>query len=109
MPLFEPDGLAGPATQIIELCPPGLAASDRLDIDDVRRVQGENPFDALVSGESSDGEVFVNAPAFACNDRAGEYLSSLFVALFDTAVDLYDIAYLEVRDIFLETLALNSV
>ena len=109
MPLFEPYGLACPITQIIELCSPGLAASDRLDIDDVRRVQGENPFDALVTGESPDGEVFVNAPASACNDRAGEYLRSLFVALFDTAVDLDDIAYLEVRDIVLETFALNGV
>ena len=109
MPLFEPDCLAGPATQIIELCPPGLAASDRLDIDDVWRVQGKYSFDALATGESPDGEVFVNAPAFAGNDRAGKYLRSLFVALFDTAVDLDDIAYLEVRDIVLKTLALNGV
>lgn len=109
VPLFELDGLAGPLTQVIELGSPGLAASDRLDIDDIRRVQGKDPFDTLVTGESPDGEVFVNAPAFACNDRAGEYLRSLFVSLFDTAVDLYDIAYLEVRDIVLETFALNGV
>ncbi len=109
VPLSELDGLACLTTQIIELSSPGLAASDRLDIDDVRRVQGENPFDALVSSESPDGEVFVNTPAFAGNDRAGEYLRSLFVALFNTAVDLDDIAYLEMRDIVLETLALNGV
>ncbi len=109
VPLGELDGLAGPLTQIIELGSPGLAASDRLNIDDVRRVQGKYPFDALVSGESPDGEVFINAPAFACNDRAGKYLRSLFVALFNTAVNLYDIAYLEVRDFVLETLALNGV
>lgn len=109
MPLFELDGLAGPLTQVIELGSPGLAASDRLDIDDVRRVQGKDPFDALVIGESPNGEVFVNAPAFACNDRAGKYLLSFFVALFNTAVNLDDIAYLEVRDFVLETLALNGV
>ena len=109
MPLFEPDSLAGPTTQIVEFGSPGLAASYRLDIDDVRRVQGKDPFDALISGDSPDGEVFVNAPASACNDRAGEYLRSLFVALFNTAVNFYDIAYLEVRDIVLETLALNGV
>jgi hypothetical protein len=72
-------------------------------------VQGKDPFDALVISDSPDGEVFVNAPAFACNDRAGEYLRSLFVALFNTAANLYDIAYLEVRDFVLETLALNGV
>jgi hypothetical protein len=109
VPLFELDGLAGPLTQVIELGSPGLTASNRLDIDDIRRVQGKYPFDALVTGESSDGEVFVNAPASACNDRAGKYLRSLFVALFNTAVNLYDIAYLEVRDIVFETLALNGV
>jgi hypothetical protein len=109
VPLFELDGLAGPLTQVIELGSPGLAASDRLDIDDIRRVQGKDPFDTLATGESPDGEVFVNAPAFARNDRAGEYLRSLFVALFDTAVDLYDIAYFEVRDLVLETFALNGV
>jgi hypothetical protein len=109
VPLFEPDCLAGPITQIIELGPPGLAASDRLDIYDVRRVQREDSFDALVTGESTDGEVFVNAPAFAGNHRAGKYLRSLFVAFFNTTVNLYDIAYLEVRDFILETLALNGV
>ena len=109
MPLGELDSLAGPTTQIIEFGSPGLAASDRLDIDDVRRVQGKDTFDALVSGYSPDGEVFVNAPASARNDRAGEYLRSLFVALFDTAVNLDDIAYLEVRDLALKTLALNGV
>ncbi len=109
VPLFELDGLAGPLTQVIELGSPGLAASDRLDIDDIGRVQGKDPFDALVTGESPDGEVFVYAPASACNDRTGEYLRSLFVALFNTAVNLDDIAYLEVRDIVFETLALNGV
>jgi hypothetical protein len=109
VPLFELDGLAGPLTQVIELGSPGLTASDRLDIDDIRRVQGKDPFDALVTGESPDGEVFVNAPASACNHRTGEYLRSLFVALFNTAVNLDDIAYLEVRDIVFETLALNGV
>ena len=36
VPLGELDGLAGPVTQIIELGPPGLAASNGLDIEDVR-------------------------------------------------------------------------
>ncbi|MBA7542357.1 hypothetical protein ES705_34678 [subsurface metagenome] len=109
MPLFEPDGLAGPITQIIELGSPGLAASDRLDIEDIRRVQREDSFDALVTDHSPDREVFINAPAFAGNDRAGKYLRSLFFALFDTAVNLNDITYLEVRDLVLETFTLNGV
>jgi len=109
VPLGELDGLAGPITQIIELGSPGLAASDRLDIDDIGRVQGKDPFDTLVIDNPPDGKVFVNAPASARNDRAGKYLRSLFVALFNTAVNLYDITYLEVRDLVLETFTLNGV
>ena len=109
VPLGELDGLAASVTQIIELGPPGLAASDRLDIDDVGRVQRKDSFDALVTNDSPDREVFVNATAFAGNDRAGKYLRSLFVALFNTAVNLDDITYLEMRDLVLETLAFNGV
>ncbi len=109
VPLSELDGLAGPTTQIIELGSPGLAASDRLDIENIGRVQREDSFDALVTGDSPDGEVFVYAPASAGNNRTGEYLRSLFVALFDTAVNIHYIAYLEVRDIVLETFAFNSI
>ena len=109
VPLGELDGLAGPITQIIELGSSGLAASDRLDIDIVRRVQRKYPLDAFVIDDPPDREVFVNAPAFAGNDRAGKYLRSLFVTLFNTAVNLDDITYLEVRDLVLETLAFNGV
>ena len=109
VPLGKLDGLAGPITQIIELGPPGLAASDRLDIENVGRVQREDSFDTLVIGDPPDGEVFVNAPAFAGNDRAGKYLRSLFVALFNAAVYLYDVTYFKVRNLALETIFLNGV
>ena len=109
VPLFEPDGLAGPVTQIIELGSPGLAASNRLDIENVGRMQREDSLDAFVTDHSPDLEVFINAPAFAGNYRAGKYLRSLFLSLFDTAVNLDDITYLEVRDFLLETLAFNGV
>jgi hypothetical protein len=109
VPLGELDGLAGPIAQIIELGPPGLAASDRLDIEDVWRMQWEDSFDSLVSDDSPDGEGFANPTAFPGYHRAGKYLRSLLVALFDKAVNLDDITYLEVRDLSLKTLALNGV
>jgi hypothetical protein len=109
VPLSKPYGLAGSVTQIIELGPPGLAASDRFDIEDIRRMQWENSFDSLVTYHSPDGEGFVNAPAFAGNYGAGKDLRSLFVAFFDTAMNLDDITYLEMRDVALKTFALNGV
>ena len=109
MPLSELDGLAGPTPQIVELGPPGLTASDRLDIEDVGRVQREDSFDTFVTDHSPDRKGFVNTPAFAAYHCAGKYLCSLFVALFNPAMDLDDIAYLEVRDLALKTFALNGV
>ena len=109
VPLGELDGLAGPVTQIIELGPPGLAASDRLDIEDIGRMQRENPFDTLVGDDSSDCEGFVNTAASPGYDRAGKYLRSLFIAFFDPAMNFYNITYLEVRDLALKTFALNGV
>jgi hypothetical protein len=109
VPLSELDGLTASVAQIIELGPPCFAASDRLDIEDVGRMQREDSLDALVGDDPPDGEVFVNAPAFTGNYRAGKYLRSLFVALFDSAVNLDDITYLEMRYLVFERLALNGV
>jgi len=72
-------------------------------------MQREDSFDTLVTDHSPNREVFIDAPAFAGNDRAGKYLCPLFLALFNTAVNLDDIAYLEVRDLVLETLMFNGV
>ena len=109
MPLGEFYGFACPITQIVELGPSGLAASNRFDIQHIGRMQREDSFDSLVTDDSPDREGFVNAPAFAGDYRAGKYLRSLFVALFDPAVNLDDITYLEVRDLALKTFALNGV
>ena len=72
-------------------------------------MQREDSLDTLVGNDPPDREVFVNAPAFTGNYRAGEYLRSLFVALFNPAVNLDNITYLEVRDFVLERLALDGV
>jgi hypothetical protein len=109
VPLGELDGLAGPVTQVIELGSPGFAASYRLDIENIGRMQREDSFYALVGDDPPDGEGFVNAPAFAGDYRAGKYLRSLFVALFDPAVNLDYITYLEVRDLALKTFAFNGI
>lgn len=109
VPVGQLDGLAGPIAQIIELGPPLFTAADRLDIEDVGRMQREDTLDALVIDDPADREGCVDAPAFARDDRAGEYLRSLFVAFFDPAVNIDDVADLEMRDTGLETLAFNGI
>jgi hypothetical protein len=107
--MSEADGFAGPLAKVIEFCPPCFAASDGADIDDVRRMQREDSFDALVIDYSPYRECFVNSAAFASDYGAGKYLYTLFVALFYAAADIYGIAYFEVWYLFLETFAFNGI
>jgi len=107
--LREPDGFAGSLAKVIQFCPPCFAASDGPDIDNVGRMEREDSFDTLVIDNPPDCEVFVNASALAGDYGAGEYLRALFVAFSDTAVDIYNIAYFEVRYAFLQTFAFNRI
>jgi len=109
VPLRQPDGLARSVTQVIQLCPPCFAASDGLDIQDVGRMQREDSLDALVVDDSPDREALVDAPAFAGDYRAREYLRALLVAFFDAAVNVHYIAHLEVGYAALKTLTLYGV
>jgi hypothetical protein len=61
----------------------------------------EDSFHALAAHHSPDGEHFIDSPAFAGNDRAGEHLNPFFVTFFNFAAHVYDITYLEVGDLFL--------
>lgn len=69
----------------------------------------EDSFDTLVTDHSPDCEGFVNAAALAGDNCSGKYLGALFVALFYAAVDIYNIAYFEVRYFFLQTFAFNRI
>jgi len=69
----------------------------------------ENPLDALVIDNSPHCERFVNASALARDYCAGKYLFALFIAFFDKAVDINNIAYFEVRYFLLEAFALNRI
>jgi len=58
-------------------------------------------FDALIADYPADREGFVYAASFAGDYGAGEDLNSLFITLFDTAMDVYCITYFKMRYIFL--------
>ena len=72
-------------------------------------MQWKNAFDALVVDDPPDCEGCVDASAFTCDDRAGEYLRADFIAFLYPAVDIDDIAHLEMGDFVLQTLAFNRV
>lgn len=109
VPLGQSDGLARPLPEEVEFGPAFLAAADGLDVQDVRRMQRENSFHALVINDSPDREACVNAPAFTGDDRPGKDLRALLVALFDAAVNVHNIADLKMRDIVLQTRAFHGI
>jgi hypothetical protein len=104
--LCQPDRLAAPFTEEVKLGTPGLAASDRANIENIRAVQRENPFNALVINDASNGEHLVNAPAFAGYNGAVKYLGSYLAAFFYPAVYIDDIANFKMRDFLLKAAAL---
>jgi len=97
----EFDGLSGALAEVIQLCASCPSASDGPDIDDVGRMYREDSLDALVVYDSADGEGFVDAAAFAGYNGSGENLEALLVAFFDSAADVYGVAYFEMGYFFL--------
>ena len=69
----------------------------------------EDSFDALVVDNAPNREVFVNAASLAGDYCSCKYLGAFLVALFYTAVDIYNIAYFEVRNFFLQTFAFDRI
>ena len=109
VPLGELDGFAGSLAEVIQFRPAGFAATNRSDIENVGRMNRENPLDSLVINNTSYCEGFVNSPIFAADHRAGKYLCPGFIAFLNPAMDIDDITNLKVRNFILETFALNSV
>jgi len=109
VPLGQPDGLARPVAQVVQLGPPGLAASDRPDVEHIGRVQRENPLDAFVIDDPPDRKALIDAAALAGDNRTGEYLRTFLVSLSDSAANVHDVAYLEVRNLALETFTFNCI
>ena len=80
-----------------------LSAADGLYVDDVGRVDWEDTLDTFVIDDSADGEVFVDAAAFAGDNDASENLDAFLVAFLDTAANFDGITDLEMREVFLKT------
>ncbi len=107
--LCELDSLAGSVAEVIEFGPSGFAASHGLNAQHVGRMQREDPLDAFVADHAAYGKSLVDAAALASYDGAAEYLRSHLFTLLDAAAHVDGIANFEVRNLFLEALAFNSV
>ena len=107
--LYELRGLACSRAKVIQLGSSGLAASGRLDIDDVGRVQREYPFDAFARDDSADGERRIDAPAFSGDDRTRENTDTFFVAFLDSAMNVNYVADFKMRNILLQAFAFNQI
>jgi hypothetical protein len=66
-------------------------------------MKGEDSLDTLVIDDSADGEVFVDAAAFAGDDDAGENLNAFLVSFFYSAANIDGIPDLEMREVCLKT------
>src|SRR5690606_18504332 len=82
----------------VKLCPTDLAAAHDLDGIDHRRVDREDPLDALTVGNLADGEILVEPGAGAADADAFIGLDTAALALNDLHVDAKRIAGLEFRD-----------
>jgi len=105
----ESYGLSGSFAEVIEFCASCFSTSNWADIDNVRGMKGEDTLDSFIGDNSADGEGFANAATFACDYRSGEYLDALLVTFLNLAADIHGVAYFEMRYIFLETFAFNSI
>lgn len=109
MSVGEFDGLSGSLSEEIEFCSSCFSASNRLDINDIRRMKREDSLYALVTHNPADGEGFVNAAAPACDYSAGKYLDAFFVGFFDSAAHIYRIAHFKMGYVFLQHFAFDAV
>jgi hypothetical protein len=107
--LFQLDCFAGSFAKVIELRAFCFSASNRFDIENIRRMKREDALDALITHDSPNREGLAHAPPLAGNYGAAKNLSTLFIAFFYFRIDINHIAHLKMWYIFPETLALNSV
>ena len=107
--MSQSDTLAGSLAEVIQFCTPRFSASDRLDINDVRRMKQEYTLHTLVIYDTPHSEGLIDAAPFAGDYHAGEYLKTLFVAFLDSAPYVYGIAYFKMRYVLLETFTFSSV
>jgi hypothetical protein len=90
------NAFSGAVPEKIQFCASGFAASDRFDVDHIRRIDWERPFDTFVLYNTANGEVLVHAAAAFGDYDTGKNLYAALVAFLDFTMYVNGIAYLKV-------------
>jgi len=100
------DGFTDAVAKEVEFCTSCLSAPDRNDIDYVRRMQREDTLNTFAADYAANGYRFVDPAALTADYGTAEYLNTSFFTFLDPAVNLYGIAYFEIRDLGFKALTL---
>jgi len=106
--LFETGGLADLVAQIVELRAANLSTTHGLDLDDLRRMDGECALHADTEGDLAHGEGLTVARTMTTDDHTLEYLDPLAVTFYDAIVDLDVVANVQAREIIADLLLLDG-
>ena len=101
VPLGQPHRFTGSFPQKIQLGTPGLAASDRFDIENIRAVNREYSLDTFIANDPANRKHLVDTTPLTSDDSTVENLCPDLTAFFDPAVNFDNITYLEVRNLLL--------
>ena len=107
-PFLQAGGLAGAATQVIELRAAGMGPADNLDFFRARRMDEEGALYADAIGRDAPHcKVGVDAASAKPNDGSLKDLHALTVAFDDATMDTDGIAGVHLRHLALELLVLK--
>ena len=97
--LFDLCGLADSVSEIVEFRPADLTAANHFYALDIRRMNGEHPFNADIVADSADRERLGQAAALSGDNRTLKDLDALLGALLDANVYRDGVADAEIRNV----------
>ena len=92
-------GFTDSMSEIVELGAAHLAAALGFDTDHIGRMQHEDALNALLSNDTTHGEVLAQAATSASNDHAVKDLKPILVAFYDSGMDIHRVADTDRRNV----------
>jgi len=107
MPLRQPNSFTLTAPEVVQFRPPGLAATDRLNIKNIRRMQREYPLNTFVSGKPANSKRLVYAAPSAGDHDTGKYLHTALGTFGNLTMHIDRITYLKIGCLVFKALAFH--